>query len=270
MLDQVLEAVEFIRKETDLKPITGIVLGTGLGGLADEAEKSISIPYENIPGFSSSTVHSHKGRLILGYLGSKCVVIMQGRFHYYEGFNMKEITFPVRVMKMLGIKYLFLSNASGGLNHNFNTSDLMLINDHINFFPENPLRGENINELGPRFPDMTGCYSSELISLAVKACVNMNSNIHQGVYLGLQGPNFETPAEYNMFRKMGADAIGMSTVPEVIVARHMGVKCLAISVISNLLFADKVQKVDLDDIMNKASSAEARLTQIFKYVLSKL
>ncbi|MFC2120158.1 purine-nucleoside phosphorylase [Bacteroidota bacterium] len=270
MLDQVLEAVKYIRERTNLNPDTGIVLGTGLGGLADEVEQSISIGYEDIPGFSISTIDSHRGSLVLGFLSGKCVIIMQGRFHYYEGYNMKEITFPIRVMKMLGIKNLFVSNASGGLNHNFNTGDLMLINDHINFFPENPLRGENFGELGPRFPDMTEAYSSKLISLAIKASVSMNFKIHQGLYLGLQGPSFETPAEYNMFRNMGADAIGMSTVPEIIVARHMGIKCMAISVISNLLFADKVLKVNLDDIMNEAYSAETKLTQIFKYVLDKI
>ena len=267
MLNLVKKAVEYIKGITEIKPETGIILGTGLGGLINHIEQVNSINYNDIPGFSSSTVESHSGKLVFGTLGGKNIIAMQGRFHYYEGYNMKEITFPVRVMKFLGIKQLLVSNASGGLNPDFSTGDLMIICDHINLFPENPLRGVNLNEFGARFPDMNECYSAELITLAEKLSSGLNMKLKKGIYLGLQGPSLETPAEYKMLRSIGADAVGMSTIPEIIVARQMEIKCFAISVIANLGIPGKIMKVNIDDIVKEAQKAETKLSSLFKAMI---
>jgi len=267
MLELISEAVKYIRKITKVEPETGIILGTGLNSLAEKIEQKIIIEYKNIPGFCIPTVSTHSGRLIFGSLGGNNVMIMQGRFHYYEGYNMKELTFPVRVMKFLGVENLIVTNASGGINKDFNIGDLMIIKDHINFFPENPLHGENIKKLGPRFPDMSESYSPELIKLAQKVSRDLNINLSEGVYLGLQGPNLETPAEYNMFRIWGADTVGMSTIPEVIVARHMGMNCFGVSVISNLGIPGKIINVSLDDIVKEAAKADEKLTMLIQEIV---
>jgi len=222
MLEQIKETATFIQSKISFKPDIGIILGTGLGGLVEQINIKHTLSYEDIPNFRLSTVEGHSGKLIFGELSGKKVVVMQGRFHFYEGYTLQEVTFPVRVMKFLGIQQLFVSNASGGMNPNFEVGDLMIINDHINFIGTNPLIGPNIRELGPRFPDMSDVYDKELI-LCVKDIAAKNSiDLQEGVYLGLSGPTFETPAEYKMLRIWGADTVGMSTVPEVIVANHMG------------------------------------------------
>ena len=270
MLEQLSEAVRLINTKTDLFPEIGIILGTGLGSLAGDIKNAVIIPYSDIPGFPESTVEGHKGRLIIGSLEGKQVVVMQGRFHYYEGYNMKELTFPVRLMKFLGIKYLFVSNASGGLNRSFDIGDLMIIKDHINLFPENPLRGKNNDELGPRFPDMSESYSAKLIDLALISARSLKIKLFTGVYAGLPGPSLETPAEYKMLINIGADAVGMSTVPEIIVARHMGIECFAISVISNLGIPGKIVKVSIEDVIKEAGKAEQKLGRIIRAMIDRI
>jgi purine-nucleoside phosphorylase len=267
MLTKIKSAADFIRKQTAFEPETGIILGTGLGGLVDEIEIAFSLPYESIPNFPVSTVDGHSGKLILGKLGNKKVIAMQGRFHYYEGYDMQEVTFPIRVMKFLGIKELYLSNASGGVNPDFEIGDLMIINDHINHFPSNPLIGKNINELGPRFPDMSEAYDPELIGKAKKVAHSLGINIREGVYLGLSGPTFETPAEYKYMRIIGADTVGMSTVPEVIVARHMGIACFAISIITDLGVPGKIVKITHEEVQHVAALAEKKMTHIMKEMM---
>ena len=222
MLEKIKETAAFLKQKMNTQPKTAIILGTGLGRLADEITDSYSIPYKDIPNFPISTVEGHSGKLIFGKLGGKDIMAMQGRFHFYEGYSMKQVTFPIRVMHELGIKTLFVSNASGGTNPLFKVGDLMIITDHINFFPEHPLHGPNIGD-GPRFPDMSEAYSKRLRDLALTIAEEKNIDVRQGVYLGTQGPTFETPSEYKMFKLFGADAVGMSTVPEVIVARHCGI-----------------------------------------------
>jgi purine-nucleoside phosphorylase len=262
MLKKIKNAADYIKERTAFEPETGIILGTGLGGLVDEIEIAFSLPYESIPGFPVSTVDGHSGKLILGRLGNKKVLAMQGRFHFYEGYDMQEVTFPIRVMKYLGIKELFLSNASGGVNPEFEIGDLMIINDHINHFPSNPLIGKNIDELGPRFPDMSEAYDPELIGKAKKIAHALGINIREGVYLGLSGPTFETPAEYKYMRVIGADTVGMSTVPEVIVARHMGISCFAISIITDLGVPGKIVKITHEEVQHVAALAEKKMTKI--------
>ena len=225
MLKKIEEAVSFIQSKTDVKPSIGIILGTGLGGLVNEIEIIDTISYEDIPNFPVSTVESHSGKLIFGKLGGKHVVAMQGRFHYYEGYDLKQVTFPVRVMKQLGIERLVVSNASGGVNPEHIIGEIMIIDDHINLFPGNPLIGKNVDELGPRFPDMSDAYDVDMIAIAEKIAKENDIRIARGVYAGLTGPTLETPAEYKMIRILGADAVGMSTVPEIIAARHMEI-CL--------------------------------------------
>lgn len=267
MLKKIKSAADFIKERTAFEPETGIILGTGLGGLVQEIDIAFSIPYEDIPNFPVSTVEGHSGKLILGRLGNKKVLAMQGRFHYYEGYDMQEVTFPIRVMKFLGIKELFLSNASGGVNPDFEIGDLMIINDHINHFPSNPLIGKNINELGPRFPDMSEAYDPELIGKAKKVAHALNIHVREGVYLGLSGPTFETPAEYKYMRIIGADTVGMSTVPEVIVARHMGISCFAISIITDLGVPGKIVKITHEEVQHVAALAEKKMTQIMKEMM---
>ncbi len=270
MLKRIQEAVDFIQAKTQVSPEFGIILGTGLGGLVKEIEIIDEIPYEQIPNFPVSTVESHKGRLIFGLLGGKKVVAMQGRFHYYEGYSLQEVTFPVRVMKLLGIAKLFVSNASGGVNPDFEVGEIMIINDHINFFPGNPLIGKNLDELGPRFPDMSDPYDTDLIDRAVAIAAKNNIKVSQGVYLGLTGPTLETPAEYKFVRVVGADAVGMSTVPEVIVARHMEIPTFAISIITDLGVPGKIKKVSVQDVIAVASRQEPKMTLIMKELIASL
>ena len=243
MLEKIKESAAYISSKTTVNPTVGIILGTGLGGLVKEINIIDTIPYEDIPNFPVSTVESHSGKLIFGELGGKKVVAMQGRFHYYEGYSLQQVTFPVRVMKLLGIERLFVSNASGGVNPDFEVGEIMIQDDHINLFPGNPLIGKNIDELGPRFPDMSEPYDHHMIELAQTIAAENNIKVSVGTYAGLTGPTLETPAEYMYVRNIGADAVGMSTVPEVIVARHMEIPCFAISIITDLGVPGKIQKV---------------------------
>jgi len=271
MLEQIKETAEFIHAHTgSFTPQTGIILGTGLGGLVKEIEISHSISYENIPHFPVSTVEGHSGRLIFGMLGGKPVMAMQGRFHYYEGYDMKQVTFPVRVMQHLGIKHLFVSNASGGVNPSFEIGDLMVIDDHINLFPTNPLMGRNVDALGPRFPDMSEAYDKGLVEKAKALAATLGIKVQTGVYAGVSGPCLETPAEYRYMRNIGADAVGMSTVPEVIAARHMGIPCFAISIITDLGVPGKIVKVTHQDVQDVASRAEPLMTRLMKELVASL
>ncbi|RZS94674.1 purine-nucleoside phosphorylase [Cecembia calidifontis] len=262
--DQIKQAFEYIRQQFDCPLEVGIILGTGLGQLIHNIEIQIEIPYQEIPFFPVSTVESHKGKLIIGKLSGKSVVAMQGRFHYYEGYSMKEVTFPVRVMKMLGIRQLFVSNAAGGLNPKFEVGDLMVIHDHIDLFPENPLRGKNLNEFGVRFPDMSEPYDLSLVESAMKIGEAHQLRVHQGVYAGVQGPNLETKAEYKYLRIIGGDAVGMSTIPEVIVARHMDLPVFAISAITDLCYPGKIKKVRIEEVLAGAAKAEPRMSLIIR------
>jgi purine-nucleoside phosphorylase len=245
-------------------------LGTGLGGLVKEISIIDEIPYAEIPHFPVSTVESHSGKLIFGELGGKKVMAMQGRFHYYEGYNMQQVTFPVRVMKLMGIQRLFVSNASGGVNPDFEVGEIMIQNDHINLFPAHPLIGKNIDELGPRFPDMSEPYDPEMIGLAQQIAQENNIRVAVGTYAGLTGPTLETPAEYSYVRAIGADAVGMSTVPEVIVARHMEIPCFAISIITDLGVPGKIQKVSVQDVIEVASRQEPKMTLIMRELISRI
>ena len=242
MLTKFKESFDYIQTQTKVQPTIGIILGTGLGGLVNEIKIIDEIPYENIPNFPVSTVKSHSGKMIFGELGGKQVVAMQGRFHFYEGYDMQEVTFPVRVMKFMGIEKLFLSNASGGVNPDYEVGEIMIIDDHINLFPAHPLIGKNIDELGPRFPDMSTAYDKKMVVLAQEIAKENNIRVATGTYAGLTGPTLETPAEYKYVRVIGADAVGMSTVPEVIVARHMGIPCFAISIITDLGVEGKIEE----------------------------
>jgi len=260
------EAFEYIRRMCQARPEIGIVLGTGLGDVVEQMEIEKSIPYNFIPHFPISTVESHFGRLIFGEINQKKVVAMQGRFHYYEGYSMMEITFPVRIMKMLGIHTLFISNAVGGLNPKYKKGDLMILEDHINLQTQNPLAGPNLANFGPRFPDMSEPYDRELIEKAIEIGRKDQFPLHTGVYVAVNGPNLETRAEYRFLKIIGADVVGMSTVPEVIVARHMGLKVFAISVITNECDPDRLTYTDLDEILEVAQKAEPQMT----YILCKL
>ena len=247
-------------------PETAVILGSGLGKLVNELTETYEIDYKDIPNFPVSTVEGHSGRLIFGRLGGKDIMAMQGRFHYYEGYSMKEVTFPVRVMHELGIKTLFVSNAAGGTNPNFEIGDLMIITDHINFFPEHPLRGKNIS-YGPRFPDMSEAYDRTLIARAKKIASQKGITLREGIYIGTQGPTYETPAEYRMFARWGADAVGMSTVPEVIVANHCGMKVFGISVITDLGVEGKIVEVSHEDVQRAADAAQPRMTAIMREMI---
>lgn len=252
------------------EPAIGIVLGTGLGRLAEAIERTAIIEYADIPGFPLSTVESHSGRLIAGVLGGKRVVAMQGRFHFYEGYSMGQITFPVRVMWELGARTLLVSNACGGINPLYRRGDLMLIEDHINLLGDNPLVGPNDDTLGPRFPDMSEPYSHELIALAEDVALEERIKVHKGTYVAVPGPNLETRAEYRFLRTIGADAVGMSTVPEVIVARHMSMRVLGISIVTDECFPDNLAPVDVADIIAAANNAEPKLTRIMTEVIARL
>ena len=269
MLQTIKETASFISNKTKFNPEIGIILGTGLGGLVSEIEIKHTIPYNEIPNFPVSTVEGHSGRLILGTLGNKNVVAMQGRFHFYEGYTMEKVTFPVRVMKLLGIKNLIVSNASGGVNPDYEVGDLMILEDHICLIP-NPLIGENIDELGPRFPDMSESYDKNLIKVAEDIAAKNNLPLKKGVYVSLTGPTLETPAEYKHMRIIGGDTVGMSTAPEVIVARHMNIPCFAMSVITDLGVPGKIQKVTHEEIQKVSELAEPKLTLIIKELISKI
>ncbi len=264
------EALEFIRSKTAFEPDYLLILGTGLGQLGEEIAVENTIDYSDIPHFPVSTVESHAGRLIFGELGGKSVVAMQGRFHYYEGYTMQQIAFPVRVAKALGAQSLFVSNACGGMNPNFEAGDIMLITDHINFLGDNPLIGPNDDELGPRFPDMSDPYTSRLREIAENVALENEIKMHQGVYLAISGPMLETKAEYRYMRQLGADVVGMSTVPEVIAAVHMGMDVLGISVITDECFPDNLKPVVLEEIFAAAAQAEPKMTQVIIKVLEKL
>ena len=270
MSNLIHKTADYIKKESSFNPEIGIILGTGLGGLVKEINIKKSISYEDIPNFPVSTVEGHQGKLIFGELGGKNVVAMQGRFHFYEGYSMNEVVFPVRVMKFLGIKKLVVSNASGGVNPNFEIGDIMIINDHINLFPTNPLIGMNINALGTRFPDMSDAYDPILIKKIQSIAKELNIKVVNGIYAGLTGPTLETPAEYSYIRNIGADAVGMSTVPEVIAARHMKIPCFGISIITDLGVPGKIVKVTHQDVQNVASNAEKYLTKLIKKFLESI
>lgn len=270
MLKTIEATADFISKIIGKQPQIGIILGSGLGGLAKEIEIEKEIPYGDIPNFPVSTVDGHNGHLISGKLGGKQVLAMQGRFHYYEGYNMKEVTFPVRVMKKMGINYLFVSNATGGLNPDFRIGDLMIINDHINMFPEHPLHGPNINELGPRFPDMSQAYCKELRQKAKFIALKNKIEIKEGVYVGVQGPTFETPSEYKMFRILGGDVVGMSTVPEVIVARHMDMKVFGISIVTDSGVPGEIVEISHEEVQEVAMKSEPYMTQILKQLIEEI
>jgi len=270
MSEKIKATANYIKERINARPETGIILGTGLGGLVKDIEIIASIPYSEIPNFPVSTVDGHAGRLIYGRLGSKEVLALQGRFHYYEGYTMQEVTFPVRVMKFVGISRLFLSNASGGLNPEWHVGDIVLINDHINFIPEHPLRGKNEKEAGPRFPDMSKVYDERLRNKAKLIALEHNINVKEGVYLGVQGPTYETPAEYRMFRTLGADIIGMSTVPEAIVARHSGLKVFGISIITDSGVPGEIVEISHEEVQEVAMKAEPKMTLIMKKLIEAI
>lgn len=269
MLEKVEETTTFLRSAGIVDPDAGIILGTGLGGLTAHIKNSIEIDYRDIPNFPVSTVEGHAGKLLYGDLGNKKIVAMKGRFHYYEGYGSEEVTFPVRTLKFLGIKWLFLSNAAGGLNPDFRIGDIMIINDHINLLP-NPLIGKNDDRIGPRFPDMSHAYDKTLIDKAVSIASKHGIDVHKGVYLATSGPTFETPSEYRYFRIAGADSVGMSTVPEVITARHMGLPCFAVSVITDLGVDGKIEYTTHQSVQIEAAKAESRMTAIMTDLLASL
>ncbi|HIP49781.1 MAG TPA: purine-nucleoside phosphorylase [Lutibacter sp.] len=264
MWEKTQETVKFLKEKGFINIDYGIILGTGLGNFTDNIDISIRLAYEEIPNFPVSTVSGHHGELIYGTIGDKTVLALRGRFHYYEGWTMQEAIFPVRVMKYLGIDNIIVSNASGGVNANFKTGDVMLISDHINMMPEHPLRGKNDERFGPRFVDMHEPYSLDMIAHMEKIAINANIKIQKGTYLALQGPTFETPAEYGMVRNLGADAVGMSTVPEVIVAKHMGMTCFGLSIITDLGIEGLVEKVSHEEVQKVAKLAEAKVGELVK------
>jgi purine-nucleoside phosphorylase len=270
MLEKIQETSNYIKSKVAKIPECAIILGTGLGELANAITGKFEIPYSEIPNFPVSTVEGHSGKLIFGKLGNKDVIAMQGRFHYYEGYNMKEVTFPVRVFQALNVKYLFVSNAAGGMNSSFDIGDIMLIEDHINLFPEHPLRGKNFNELGVRFPDMSQAYDRKLGRLATEIAKEKNIKLQHGVYVGTSGPTFETPAEYHYFKIIGGDAVGMSTVPEVIVANHAKMKVLAFSIITDLGLLGKIVEVSHEEVQEAAKIAQPKMALIMQEVINRL
>lgn len=269
MIEKINRTADYIRANVKDIPKTAIILGTGLGALVDHIEDKQFIPYSQIPNFPVSTVEGHSGNLIFGNLAGKRVIAMQGRFHYYEGYDMKEVTFPVRVFKALGVETLYVSNAAGGMNSEFEVGDIMTISDHINLFPENPLRGKNYNELGPRFPAMTTAYSPRLKKLANEIAAEKGIRLKEGVYVGTPGPTFETPAEYEYFRIIGGDAVGMSTVPEVIVANHAGMEVYGISVITDLGGKDIKEVPSHEEVQLAAVKAQPKMLEIIKGLVAR-
>lgn len=270
MWEKVQETVKQIQSKIKKQPTVGIVLGSGLGNLVDDMEIELSIPYSEIINFPVSTVQGHKGNLIFGKLGGKMVVAMQGRFHYYEGYDMKQVTFPIRVMKYLGVQTLIVSNASGGVNEHFEVGDIMLIKDHINMFPEHPLRGINDERFGPRFLNMSEPYHFLLLEKANQIASELGILVKNGVYFGLSGPTFETLAEYKMVYAVGADCVGMSTVPEVIVAKHMNMDCFGVSVISDIGSEDAIKSVSHDEVLAAVNEAEPKLRKLINELILRL
>ena len=269
MLERIQETAAFLRGRMHTHPETAIILGTGLGSLVHEITDKYEISYEEIPNFPVSTVEGHSGKLIFGKLGDKDIMAMQGRFNFVEGYAMTEVTFPVRVMREWGIRTLFVSNAAGAMTRDFHIGDLMIITDHINFFPEHPLRGKNI-PYGPRFPDMSEAYNRELIRQADRIAAEKGIKVQHGIYIGTQGPTYETPAEYKMFRILGADAVGMSTVPEVIVANHCGIRVFGISVITDLGVEGKIVEVTHEDVQKAADAAQPLMTTIMRELINRV
>ncbi len=270
LFDKIQATAAFIKQKINCKPTVGIILGSGLGGLIDIVDKEIAIDYSEIPNFPVSTVKGHGGKMFFGKMDGREVMLMAGRFHYYEGYSMEEVTFPVRVMKALGVETLILSNAAGGTNSAFNIGDLMIVKDHINLCPEHPLRGHNDERLGPRFPDMSQAYDQELINLAKDISAEQGISIRTGVYIGLQGPTFETPAEYRMLHIIGGDAVGMSTVPEVIVARHGGMRVFAVSVITDIGISDVPVIITHEEVLEAANAAAPKMAALVAALVKRL
>ena len=268
MYEKIQETASWLKQRMTTSPKTAIILGTGLGQLASEITDKYEFPYNEIPNFPVSTVEGHAGKLIFGKLGGKDIMAMEGRFHFYEGYDMKEVTFPERMMYELGIETLFVSNASGGMNPNFVIGDLMIIDDHINFFPEHPLRGKNF-PTGPRFPDMHEAYDKQLRNLADQIAKEKGIRVVHGVYVGVSGPTFETPAEYKMYHRLGGDAVGMSTVPEVIVARHCGIKVFGMSIITDLGLEDQPVEVSHEEVQVAANKAQPLMTEIMREIIKR-
>lgn len=268
MYEKIQETASWLKQRMTTSPKTAIILGTGLGQLASEITDKYEFPYNEIPNFPVSTVEGHAGKLIFGKLGGKDIMAMEGRFHFYEGYDMKEVTFPERMMYELGIETLFVSNASGGMNPNFVIGDLMIIDDHINFFPEHPLRGKNF-PTGPRFPDMHEAYDKQLRDLADQIAKEKGIRVVHGVYVGVSGPTFETPAEYKMYHRLGGDAVGMSTVPEVIVARHCGIKVFGMSIITDLGLEDQPVEVSHEEVQVAANKAQPLMTEIMREIIKR-
>ena len=269
MFEKVQETVNYIKSKTNFSPEFGVILGSGLGGFTEDISVEFTLPYHEIPNFPVSTVEGHKGALVFGTIGNKKVVAMQGRFHYYEGYDMKEVTFPVRVMKFLGVEKLVVSNASGGVNPFYKVGDIVIIYDHINMMPEHPLRGKNDERFGPRFVNMSEPYSRELITKAKEIAIELNIEVKDGIYYGLQGPTFETLSEYRMVKILGADCVGMSTVPEVIVARHMGVECFGISVITDIGDEHSIDTISHQEVLEAAQKAEPKVRTLIKELIAR-
>jgi len=267
---QALEAVEYIRSAWSGAPVAGMILGTGLGGLAEEMEVEARIPYEEIPHFPASTSPSHSGNLVCGTLHGVSLVVMEGRFHYYEGYSLQQVTFPVRVMKELGADTLVVTSAVGGMNPQLQLADIVIIEDHINLLPDNPLRGINDDQLGPRFPDMSEPYSRDLVELARTTALDLSISAQKGVLVAVAGPNLETRAEYRMLRQMGADIVGMSTVPEIIVARHAGMKTVAFSIVTDMCLPDALEPAELDKIIAVAANGGAKLQRLLGQLVQRL
>jgi purine-nucleoside phosphorylase len=269
MWEQVQETVSYIKERIDFIPEYGVILGSGLGSFTDEMKVEFMLPYNEIPNFPVSTVQGHKGALVFGTIGDKKVVAMQGRFHFYEGYSMTEVTFPVRVMKFLGVEKLVVSNASGGVNPSYKVGSVVMITDHINMTPEHPLRGKNDERFGPRFVNMSEPYSRKMIAKATELAKKLNIVVHEGIYLGLQGPTFETLAEYKMVKILGADCVGMSTVPEVIVARHMDLETFGISVITDMGNEESIGTISHDEVLEAAKEAEPKVRSLIKELILK-
>lgn len=267
MWEQVQETVSFIKEKTNFTPEYGVILGSGLGSFTDDIQIEFTLPYKEIPNFPVSTVQGHKGALVFGTIGDKKVVAMQGRFHFYEGYSMKEVTFPVRVMKYLGVQKLVVSNASGGVNPKYEVGSIVLLKDQINMMPEHPLRGKNDERFGPRFLNMSEPFSNTMISIAKTIAKRLKITVQDGIYLGLQGPTFETLAEYKMVKILGADCVGMSTVPEVIVARHMDMECFGLSVITDMGNEECIESVSHDEVLEAAKKAEPNVRNLIKELI---
>ena len=269
MWDKVQETVSFIKNKTNFTPEYGVILGSGLGGFTEDIAIEHTLPYTEIPNFPVSTVQGHKGALVFGTIQGKKVVAMQGRFHFYEGYDMKQVTFPVRVMKYLGVERLIVSNASGGVNPEYVVGDVVVITDHINMMPEHPLRGYNDERFGPRFVNMSEPYSKAMIEKAFELAEDLNLYLKTGIYLGLQGPTFETLAEYKMVKALGADCVGMSTVPEVIVARHMNMECFGVSVITDMGDEENIEEVNHEEVLQAAQKAEPHVRNLIKNLIAQ-